>query len=103
MFDRRYSRCVESKPLRQNPYSYTKQLMGGMRGAAMECENVMVIEAPVRTQSSDGPQDNPETQLHTLQQYVCELLMRNQQLRMALQNALFGRQAAPGKSGELEA
>lgn len=69
----------------------------------MEHENVMVIEAPVREHAPDGSHDNPERQLHRLQQYVCELLIRNQQLRMALQSALFGRQAAPRRSGELEA
>jgi hypothetical protein len=69
----------------------------------MEREKIMVIEAPVREDIPDGLQDNLETQLHTLQQYVCELLIRNQQLRMALQNTLFGPQAVPGTSGELEA
>ena len=69
----------------------------------MEREKIMVIGALVREDIPDGPQDNLETQLHTLQQYVCELLIRNQQLRMALQNTLFGPQAVPGTSGELEA
>lgn len=68
----------------------------------MERENVAVIEAPVREHTLDGSQDNPETQLHRLQQYVCELLIRNQQLRMALHSALFSPQA-PRRGGGLKA
>jgi hypothetical protein len=61
-------------------------------------EDVMAVDASVLERFPDGPRENLERQLQALQQYVCELLIRNQQLREALHNALLG----AGNSAELE-
>ena len=45
-----------------------------------------VIEGPLYEEPTQGPEESQDL-LNSLQQWVCELLIKNQELRMALESA----------------